>query len=38
MRFSGTHGVRPIWLSDESWLGWMVIIGSIPIGRYRAAL
>jgi len=32
MRFSGTHGVRPIWLSNESWLGWLVIIGSIPIG------
>jgi undecaprenyl-diphosphatase len=32
MRFSGTHGVRPMWLSDESWLGWLVILGSIPIG------
>ncbi|MCU1289016.1 MAG: Undecaprenyl-diphosphatase [Acidobacteria bacterium] len=32
MRFSGTHGVRPIWLSEESWLGWLIIIGSIPIG------
>lgn len=32
MRFSGTHGIRPIWLSDESWLGWLIIIGSIPIG------
>jgi len=32
MRFSGTDGVRPIWLSDEAWLGWLVIIGSIPIG------
>jgi len=32
MRFSGTSGVRPIWLSEESWLGWLVIIGSIPIG------
>lgn len=31
-RFSGTHGVRPIWLSDEAWLGWLVILGSIPIG------
>jgi undecaprenyl-diphosphatase len=31
-RFSGTDGVRPIWLSDESWLGWLVILGSIPIG------
>lgn len=32
MRYSGTHGVRPIWLSDEAWLGWLVIIGSVPIG------
>src|SRR5260221_9638232 len=32
MRFSGTDGVRPIWLSEESWLGWLIIIGSIPIG------
>jgi undecaprenyl-diphosphatase len=30
--FSGTDGVRPIWLSEEAWLGWLVIIGSIPIG------
>ncbi len=32
MRFSGTDGIRPMWLSDESWLGWLIIIGSIPIG------
>jgi len=32
MRFSGTQGVRPIWLSEEAWLGWLIIIGSIPIG------
>lgn len=32
MRFSGTNGVRPIWLSEEAWLGWLIIIGSIPIG------
>ncbi len=32
MRFSGTGGVRPIWLSEEAWLGWLIIIGSIPIG------
>lgn len=32
MRFSGSNGIRPIWMSDESWLGWLVIIGSIPIG------
>ncbi|HEY0462087.1 MAG TPA: undecaprenyl-diphosphatase UppP [Pyrinomonadaceae bacterium] len=32
MRFSGTNGIRPLWMSDESWLGWLIIIGSIPIG------
>jgi undecaprenyl-diphosphatase len=32
IRHSGTDGVRPIWLSHEAWLGWLVIIGSIPIG------
>ncbi len=30
--FSGTDGVRPMWLSEDAWLGWLVIIGSIPIG------
>ncbi|MGI8469153.1 MAG: undecaprenyl-diphosphate phosphatase [Pyrinomonadaceae bacterium] len=32
MRFSGTGGVRPIWLSEEAWLGWLIILGSIPVG------
>ncbi|MEJ7846786.1 MAG: undecaprenyl-diphosphate phosphatase [Pyrinomonadaceae bacterium] len=32
MRFSGTDGIRPIWLSEEAWIGWLIIIGSIPIG------
>ena len=32
IRFSGTDGIRPIWLSEEAWLGWLVILGSIPIG------
>lgn len=32
MRFSGTNGVRPIWLSEDAWLGWLIILGSIPIG------
>ena len=32
MHFLGTNGVRPIWLSEEAWLGWLIIIGSIPIG------
>ncbi|MEP6704249.1 MAG: undecaprenyl-diphosphate phosphatase, partial [Acidobacteriota bacterium] len=30
--YSGTRGVRPIWLSQEAWLGWLIVIGSIPIG------
>lgn len=29
--FSGTSGKRPIWLSDEAWLGWLIIFGSIPV-------
>jgi len=32
MNFPGTRGVRPMWLSEESWLGWLIIIGSIPVG------
>lgn len=32
MRFSGGRGMRPLWLSEESWLGWLIILGSIPIG------
>lgn len=31
-RFSGTEGRRPLWMSNEAWLGWLIIIGSIPIG------
>lgn len=30
--FSGTNGSRPIWLSEEAWLGWLIIIGSVPVG------
>lgn len=30
--FSGTNGIRPIWLSDEAWLGWLIFFGSIPVG------
>ena len=29
--FAGTNGVRPMWMSDESWLGWLIVIGSIPV-------
>lgn len=25
-------GGQPRWLSDDAWLGWLVILGSIPIG------
>ncbi len=32
LRFSGTNGLRPLWMSDETWLGWLIIFGSIPIG------
>ncbi|HYY42400.1 MAG TPA: undecaprenyl-diphosphate phosphatase, partial [Pyrinomonadaceae bacterium] len=23
---------RRLWLSDEAWLGWLVILGSLPVG------
>ncbi|NNE67300.1 MAG: undecaprenyl-diphosphatase UppP [Pyrinomonadaceae bacterium] len=29
--FSGTNGIRPIWLSDDAWLGWLIVAGSIPV-------
>lgn len=29
--YSGTGGIRPIWMSDEAWLGWLIIFGSIPV-------
>lgn len=32
MRYSGSNGIRPLWMSDEAWLGWLIIVGSIPIG------
>lgn len=31
-RFSGTSGIRPLWMSDDSWLGWMLVLGSVPVG------
>jgi undecaprenyl-diphosphatase len=30
--YSGTGGIRPMWMSDESWLGWLIVIGSVPVG------
>jgi len=30
--FHNTNSFRPQWMSDETWLGWLVIVGSIPIG------
>lgn len=29
---------RPSWLSDEAWLGWLIIIGSIPIATIGLVL
>lgn len=34
---SGSDAGRPKWLSAESWLGWLIIIGSIPIGTFGLA-
>ena len=30
--FYHQNGFRPNWMADETWLGWLVIIGSIPVG------
>ncbi|MEP6925778.1 MAG: undecaprenyl-diphosphate phosphatase [Pyrinomonadaceae bacterium] len=30
--FYHQNGFRPNWMADETWLGWLVIVGSIPIG------
>lgn len=27
----GENKKRPRWLSDESWLGWMIVAGSVPV-------
>lgn len=32
MHYSGTNGIRPFWMSEDSWTGWLIIIGSIPVG------
>jgi undecaprenyl-diphosphatase len=34
----GASSWRPAWMSDETWLGWLVILGSIPIGTVGLAL
>lgn len=34
----GTNKNRPSWLSDESWLGWMIVVGSIPVSIVGLAL
>ena len=30
--FSEANGAKPKWLSGDAWLGWLIILGSIPIG------
>ena len=32
LQYSASNNARPVWMSEDSWLGWLVIIGSIPIG------
>ncbi|RMG02716.1 MAG: UDP-diphosphatase, partial [Acidobacteria bacterium] len=34
LSFSPKQKYRPAWLSTDAWLGWLVIIGSIPIGVF----
>ncbi len=35
--YSGTHGIRPMWMSDETWLGWLILFGSIPVAVFGLA-
>ncbi len=28
----GENKIRPVWMSDETWLGWLIVIGSVPVG------
>ncbi len=30
--FGSNSGLRPEWMSHDSWIGWLIILGSIPIG------
>lgn len=30
--FGSNSGFRPDWMSHDSWLGWLIVLGSIPIG------
>lgn len=36
--FHARRAGRANWMSDETWLGWLVIVGSIPIGTIGLAL
>lgn len=36
--FYHQNSLRPTWMADETWLGWLVIIGSIPIGTLGLVL
>lgn len=36
--FQHRTSFRSSWMSDETWLGWLIIIGSIPIGTLGLAL
>jgi len=38
VRYSKPGRRRPAWLSDEAWLGWMIVVGSIPVGIVGLAL
>jgi undecaprenyl-diphosphatase len=36
--FQHRNAFRPTWMSDETWLGWLIVFGSIPIGVVGIAL
>jgi undecaprenyl-diphosphatase len=37
VNYTGENRFRPAWMSDEAWLGWLIILGSIPIGTVGLA-
>ncbi|REJ78448.1 MAG: undecaprenyl-diphosphatase UppP [Acidobacteria bacterium] len=34
VELEGANKKRPRWLSDESWLGWMIVVGSVPVAIF----
>jgi undecaprenyl-diphosphatase len=32
MDIEGVNTYRPRWMSDDTWLGWLIVVGSVPVG------